>query len=364
VNLYWVRSNNFGDALSPVIYKFITGREAVWSDRPPRMLAIGSIAHTAELGDVLWGTGAMAANLPIKKGVRASAVRGPLTDAMLETPCGVYGDPALLLPRFYPVDHVGGDVCVIPHYVDKGLVNGIDPFSPWKTIVDAMAKCDLVISSSLHGIVVAEAYGIPAVWAEFSDNVAGEGFKFRDYYAATDREVVPVDMRGGLRMDNLLPPDIPEFDVDRLLTAFPHMSWRERTKIVAGFIREGESVVDIGCGGQALKEYVGDYVGCDRVGDVDIKCDLNKGLPELPICDVAVMAGVLEYLDDVPKVIEWVKEYVDAIVFSYAIGGNRETNGWVNEYSEAEVLAMLGGEVEERTVWYGQVVARVKLYDV
>jgi pyruvyltransferase len=42
-------------------------------------------------------------------------------------------------------------------------VRVIDPRRPWRTVVDEIAASDVVISSSLHGVIVAEAYGIPAV---------------------------------------------------------------------------------------------------------------------------------------------------------------------------------------------------------
>jgi hypothetical protein len=57
-------------------------------------------------------------------------------------------------------------------------------FDPPADVVGAIAGCDFVLSSSLHGLVVADSFGIPNAWLRVSDRQRGEGFKYRDYYAA------------------------------------------------------------------------------------------------------------------------------------------------------------------------------------
>jgi len=46
---------------------------------------------------------------------------------------------------------------------------------------DEILSCDRIISSSLHGMIVAHAYGIPAIWIKFSNNLYGDDVKFDDY---------------------------------------------------------------------------------------------------------------------------------------------------------------------------------------
>ncbi len=132
------------------------------------------------------------------EGVKFLAVRGPLSRKMIKEAVvpEVYGDPALLLPTIYAPLGVKKicKVAYIPHYVDRHLMmnkglNIIDVALPWKIFVRRVLECERIVSSSLHGIIIAEAYGIPAEWAVYSDRVIGNGFKFHDYLLGTGREV-------------------------------------------------------------------------------------------------------------------------------------------------------------------------------
>lgn len=65
----------------------------------------------------------------------------------------------------------------------------------WQKWIDELCSCDCVISSSLHGLIIAEAYGIPTLWVKFSDEINGDDFKFYDYYASIGLSVPPLDLR-------------------------------------------------------------------------------------------------------------------------------------------------------------------------
>lgn len=229
---FWYRGDrNFGDQLAPIILQAVTGELPMWVHRqtPGKILSVGSVLHNLQDGDVVWGTGAIR-NLPVDAHptARILAVRGPLTRKLLQADVPeVYGDPALLLPRYYdePQEKMY-DVGVIPHYVDKTAMQlpydpsilTIDVQSDWRQIVDDMRKCWSIVSSSLHGLIVAEAYGIPATWVVAGDRITGGSFKFHDYYLATDRDP-PAAAEWDGRLPRLAPPPAPQIELDPLIAA-------------------------------------------------------------------------------------------------------------------------------------------------
>ena len=53
-------------------------------------------------------------------------------------------------------------------------------------MVEFLLGCELVVSSSLHGIIFAEAFGVPARWWAPPNGGAARterAFKYQDYYA-------------------------------------------------------------------------------------------------------------------------------------------------------------------------------------
>jgi len=209
IPLYWWRGEpNFGDAMSPWIVEQILGSAVCWSTDAGKLVGLGSVLWSAKHGDVVWGTGLH----PFTNrwwpnwspaGVRFLAVRGPITRDYVLARGGdcpaVYGDPGELLPYFHPPHTTARKgIGAIPHIYDTAGQRFagerpeavlIDPRRPWPEVVERIAACGAIWSSSLHGIIVAEAFSIPAIWTE-----CGEGrLKYRDYYAASGRaDVKPV----------------------------------------------------------------------------------------------------------------------------------------------------------------------------
>jgi len=200
INLWWPHSpkpGNFGDILSPFILKKL-GYSIVKASKNAsgKFMCIGSTAKFIKPNDTVWGTGIMRDSDPIEKNAKYLAVRGPLTGNKVG--CDVYGDPGLLCSYFWPMEKTGAKpLGFIPHYVDYNeydtgknhqinLLNA-NPVEVMKEVV----KYDSIISSSLHGIIVAHSYGIPAGWWQPSDKLVGDGSKFKDYAMSVDIELKP-----------------------------------------------------------------------------------------------------------------------------------------------------------------------------
>ena len=233
--VYWFNNRtNFGDMLAPVVLRALGGVDPMWVEpaRKGKLLAIGSILHALQPGDVVWGSGSIRRKRIRVPGIRYLAVRGPLTKACIDGDVPeVFGDPAMLLPHIYqPNTTKRYELGLIPHYVDQDIITSSDPsipvidvLRPWQEVVDAITACHSVASSSLHGLIIAEAYGVAASWLRASDRVIGGGFKFNDYYLSTNRPMrQPVFWSQGIKTAMRLMAEPPLFDASPLLAAWHH----------------------------------------------------------------------------------------------------------------------------------------------
>lgn len=207
-----------------------------------KLLSIGSVLHFAENNDVLWGTGR---NGKVREDMHrfekldVRAVRGPLTREYLISKgiaCPeVYGDPAILTPHFYSEQLVcpegPSQECVIVPQLndDMNFYAGyeallVSPRLYPGDFIKAILKGKTVISSSLHGVILAEAYGRNAI---FLDSGSGETqFKYEDYYSGTGRDsyhrVSEIE-----EAKTLVSQPIPDIKArqNALVDAFPYDLW-------------------------------------------------------------------------------------------------------------------------------------------
>ena len=229
---------NWGDILNARLIKEISGVEPInmqygklhlrkisqfLTKNPlPEYLVIGSTLGWGFRRDnvnVFWGPGFMFEDQRVRSYPRkVCAVRGPLSrnkllEQGIECPA-VFGDPALLFPRYYnPCIEKKYTLGIVPHMYDEWLTRVVDQDDVLiinikggiEKVVNDIKSCHYIASSSLHGIIGADAYHVPSLWIKFSDKVAGGKFKFCDYFASVGRtDDEPVVINPGTTVDDLL----------------------------------------------------------------------------------------------------------------------------------------------------------------
>lgn len=260
---WWDHQANFGDAIGPWLIELITGRPAhnVIDASPEQhgIMTVGSIITDMNRPNMtIWGSGLLG---PLRPHVVArlekrpprliTAVRGALTRNELVTELGwnvpeIFGDPALLLPRFVtpsPPLHRAATPAIVPHYSHKSLVSAsvqsgedehfsiVDVGEPVEKVVAQIANSKSVVSTSLHGLILAQAYGVPWTWLRLVDKaLVGDEFKFRDFFSTLDDRNISIcfvdstDLNTDLYVDLAKDATLPDarYDPSALLDAFPH----------------------------------------------------------------------------------------------------------------------------------------------
>jgi pyruvyltransferase len=174
---------NAGDVASEnIVSHLLKSPVAISGDTPlqaPNLIAIGSILHWADRNSIIWGTGLISQDTRLRaRPAKIVALRGHLTRNRL-TADGVrcpelVGDPGVLITDVFAFDRLTPrGVGIVPHYMDRDegfvaycLERGavlIDPLASLESYLAAISSCEVVISSSLHGLIFAHAYGRAAV---------------------------------------------------------------------------------------------------------------------------------------------------------------------------------------------------------
>lgn len=224
--LYWWshpgKVFNFGDWVGPFLFEAMTGHRPIryrpkFSPFGRSFFTVGSILRWIRRprSATIWGSGVMSAKDRFPTPRETLAVRGPLTrlrmhDLGYSCP-DVFGDPAILLPRFIrPRGDRKYALGIVPHYHDlprarayldregtgSDEIRLIDVRRPVRAVVEDIASCAAIASSSLHGLIVAHAYGVPALRVSFGARIGGDGTKFADHFLAaglTPAEAQPVE---------------------------------------------------------------------------------------------------------------------------------------------------------------------------
>lgn len=232
---------NFGDHLSSAIVTKMAAEKGMFLDEivaaPKRMIAIGSVLHFAESDNVVWGSG-FNASVPIDwhkfANLDVRAVRGPLTKKFLEdrgvAVPNIFGDPALLTKKLlglrFPKPDRKAPVAFVPNFADLELMTGwenvVSPYLPWPEVIARIIASEHVIASSLHGLIIADTFGVPCTYIRLSEH---EGvFKYEDYCFGAGREKLEIATSKGEALRSSPMASIKP-DLDKLYNAFPWDLW-------------------------------------------------------------------------------------------------------------------------------------------
>lgn len=204
-------------------------RKPAWrrllSSWPRRDLHVWGSGFMNEFGEAIW-----------PQRVTFHAVRGPLSRQKTNHPSLPLGDPALLLPSIWPKPQVDAAVAIVPHFVTlRTFIETYGKALPkhWRivnlldepeNVTKQIAGAEIVVSSSLHGLIVADAYDVSAIRMSGDNRIKGDGFKYRDYEAfrgeAYGAPVTPEELwQSQLRPNPARPPR--ENQIADLIEAFP-----------------------------------------------------------------------------------------------------------------------------------------------
>lgn len=242
VNLnYCFNFKNLGDNISPVIVDFVAKKRGINLNKHvngiKHLYAIGSIITAGSQDCTIWGSGllnTLILNRLSDRKLDIRAVRGPLTRIILldqgfNVP-EIYGDPAILMPLIYDRKiEKKHEIGLITHFNESVGNDLIECFyrinivtDNYKKFVDEVKSCNLIVSSSLHGIIFAEAYGVPAILLKPRTDL----LKYFDYYYSTGRYQFPIiDKPSDYSLVN--PPLLPNFKKMQMdiISSFPVDLW-------------------------------------------------------------------------------------------------------------------------------------------
>lgn len=220
-----IRHRNWGDDLNYYFLKVLIGKPVVmyhnfklaqWLHLK-NYLCIGTLLDAVKYANaqtIVWGSGVSGKERTFVHPEKILAVRGKKTKNFCDrydVSCPeVYGDPALLLPLVYrsptstlPRREGVWKLGIIPHVVDlhhpvieeirekhedEILIIDLAHYKKWTDVIDQICSCERILSSSLHGIIVSDAYQVPNCWIELSGKISGGYFKYFDYASSVGRE--------------------------------------------------------------------------------------------------------------------------------------------------------------------------------
>ncbi len=214
VKAYWWRKiKNFGDGLAPLLLDHFGGVDLQWSEvADASVVTIGSVLEHLpfQWSGYICGSGRLKSQSRVNLShATILALRGPLSARGIKGNFAL-GDPGLLADELVGPQEKKWDLGIVPHWKDNELaprfiqmirspstIKVISPRGDPLTIVAEIGACRRIVTSSLHGMIVADAFGIPRrveISPMLMNATEGGDFKFKDYSAAIHTAFEPGKM--------------------------------------------------------------------------------------------------------------------------------------------------------------------------
>ena len=198
---WWCEVPNFGDALAPLLLEHFADIRVEWDTiSHARVASIGSILeHIPPLWDgYVLGSGKLMEFSRLHLHTKTAtilALRGPLSARGVPGNFAL-GDPGLLANELVGPQEKLWDLGIVPHWQDDKLAERflrlipsphtckvIDPGDDPLTVLRQIGACRRIVTSSLHGMIAADAFGGIPRRVEICPKMERDGgdFKFRDY---------------------------------------------------------------------------------------------------------------------------------------------------------------------------------------
>lgn len=226
IRICYTERKNIGDAINPYIIKEVFNMNPVCTNMVDcEITGIGSglrrffvlpksagniiniiKGHLNPKPVIIWSAGFL--NTPTgkewttRRQVKLASTRGELSKQYIEKITNkkfdsTTGDAGLLASKLIATPVVKKySVGIILHDRDRNLeiVQQMNSAIKNSVVIDVtggvmetlaqIASCETIISSSLHGLILADSFHIPNMHIKLSNRLAGDGFKFDDYYSA------------------------------------------------------------------------------------------------------------------------------------------------------------------------------------
>jgi len=211
IRVSWDNNNNVGDQIGPYLLRNLSNHRV---SRVPyaagrNLLSVGSILHKSTSSSIVWGSGYISRQaFSSEKVEKIFALRGNETKKIYESRWGAigslaFGDPAILLSDLItPRRTIKYKYGIIPHYIHENdsFINNLSRRDDLVIIsvrqsvddfIQAICECEVIFSSSLHGLICADAFEIVNYQFQLCNQPTGGQFKFIDYCSGVGKDYLP-----------------------------------------------------------------------------------------------------------------------------------------------------------------------------